>query len=1103
MADVTRGMLINVRTRFSSSGISPYAYATGGGFRANLSRLFQGVRVPMPIEPMWATTGGRMATTAQFDQQMAQIISQRGVIARRLSAAQAAGERLKGGPGAYAGAGISTPAAMSAYQRDIMMGATAPGLAQQFTANTARMRAVQAAEVARQQALNDLYQIRGGYSSQILQNALATVNAEERNKLTQQAILDIQKGQLATVRNARGDLVYADQRTRMDWRGLGLAAGHIGGYVALGMGGAALGSALMYGQFQSQMNRVRSHMRITQQEFNQMTGFVQDYASQTGQNMQDLAMAFMYGKSHGYSYQQATNLVRQATMFGAPYGMTSQDAARMISGITAGFGMGPNQLGTVSNVLMRAGQLSSYGVQQFAVGAPTVSSIASAFGGQQALVQILAAAAALSATGLPSSQVWTQIRNLLVHIALPTTATRTELATIRSQYGVNLAPYFSIQGFRKYGLTGILDAVRQAGQIGVPMGDLAKLVPNLRGTTGLLALVGNQSGRMNSILRQLSQTQQQNNQTQQQFNRYLGLSSTAYKQLRESFLALGQEVGRDFTPTLVAAARDITGVLRGLRQHLGGGLLSGLIVGIGSVGAGLWAMSRAIKFVDWARDSRTIASIISNLGRFGKTGILGRLGGSVLGDMGAGALSILGLRFVLEHAFAGQTKPTSWTAQLTGDERAFFGALRRGGTGPGASWGLVAAYLQKVPLDLGAWLDVLRAGGPGAIRRFMRGMRGAGPQGRDIYTQMMIAMTQPGGGGTAYWMNTTDRATRDLGKMFDQSRHHVRLHLAAVDLDRVAIQKHAGAITALGAATRAETALSQKIWSLFQGMRVQDMQKGQLKVYQSLEDALFKDIYRVAMANIAQRAAHLRTRYGTGKLTPAEYNAGMATISQEKWAAWLRYQHSVQNLARAIDRQGIRIPVNQLRASDRTIAQQIGNITRAWDHFKTTGASTQALTNWYNAMLRAAQLREKLYDNEAKIALDEGLMSQKEYQARVWADHLQEQATMRYLRNRLQHAASVSSPYSRHPVPVYISGHCAAEERNEVHQRNIHKTLKEISHHMGPASRTNEVLTRLTNVLERLDRRQAHQATAAPKTAHDPTGRHLVVGGGLPALTRT
>ncbi len=378
----------------------------------------------------------------------------------------------------------------------------------------------------------------------------------------------------------------------------------LGGAAAAAIGAGFIMATEQAGQFSTMTTEVANNANMTNQQLATMQSGVLDLAKNTGASTDQIAQGWMHVADEGYQGADAYKVMTAATESAVSTGASVASTANLLGTVLHDWHLNGDQAASTMDSLHTASALSNVTLDQFTKGMQSLAPAASMFG--ISLDESSAALATMTRYGYSATQAGTQFRNLLTHIADPTSGAEKAVEALGQKTGVDLVNDFSQAGLATKGFTGVLKDIATAtggdinafadltGQqrVSADQATLVKealngntkamqdMIPATRGLFGMYILTSSGAKDYVGILDKLNQSHLDGGITAQNFQRYLDTLGAQMQLLKSNVQVAAIELGNDFMPIAKAAVGWLIDTaipwFQVLSQALGGAVVSGI-----------------------------------------------------------------------------------------------------------------------------------------------------------------------------------------------------------------------------------------------------------------------------------------------------------------------------------------------------------------------------------------------------------------------------------------------------------------------------------------------------------------------------------------------
>lgn len=312
----------------------------------------------------------------------------------------------------------------------------------------------------------------------------------------------------------------------------------------LATGGAITAfSVIAAGDFDSAFREIAS---LTDQSLESLSGFRQeilDYAATSTGSLSDVTNSIYNAISAGVEYTDSLEAVRVAEQLAvAGKGDLDTSLKLLVSSLNA-YGFGMSEAERFSDALFTTVKLGQTTLPELVDGLQAVTGTAATLGVD--FEEVLAALAALTASGTPTSQAVTQISAVLSALLKPSSAA----STAAKELGID----FSAQAVQANGLFETLQTVVQA--TGGNETEMARLFPRVEALRAVFPLTGIAADKFSDSLAQLRNS--------------TGATAQAYDLLVGSLNNIGGQLGSSLEVLLVQLGTPLLDEVGGVAQAIG------------------------------------------------------------------------------------------------------------------------------------------------------------------------------------------------------------------------------------------------------------------------------------------------------------------------------------------------------------------------------------------------------------------------------------------------------------------------------------------------------------------------------------------------------
>lgn len=311
--------------------------------------------------------------------------------------------------------------------------------------------------------------------------------------------------------------------------------------IAMVGGGLALAVAES-GKFSGAFAEVTTLFETTPAQIDKFRADIVSYAQTSSSSLDDINAAIYAAISAGASYSESLGLVSQAEQTAIAGKASLGDATVLLVSSLNAYGAGMDQATKYSDALFTAVRDGQTTLPELSASLAQVTGLAATSG--VSFDELLAAVAALTASGLPTSQAVTAIKGALTGILKPTK----EAEETAQKLGIQ----FDSTALASKGLGGFMAELgdKAGGNIDV----LSKLFGSVEGLNGVLILTGNGAVKFTSALDDMQNK--------------AGATVTAYDKMADKLELTNQQLANNVKLTLVAVGDKILDDYTGLVDSL-------------------------------------------------------------------------------------------------------------------------------------------------------------------------------------------------------------------------------------------------------------------------------------------------------------------------------------------------------------------------------------------------------------------------------------------------------------------------------------------------------------------------------------------------------
>ena len=331
----------------------------------------------------------------------------------------------------------------------------------------------------------------------------------------------------------------------------------------IGMGVAAAGiSIATAGEFAGQFAEITTLIDDSADSLDTYRQAILDYSSESTQSLDQINGALYAAISAGVDYSDSLDAIRVAeTLAVAGKADLESTMIGLVSTLNA-YGAGMDEAEDYADIFFTTVKEGQTTIPELNASLAQVTSVAAAAG--VPFEDLGAAIAALTASGMPTSQAITSIKAALSNIIKPTA----DAKTVAEELGIQ----FNSTALEAMGLNGFLEMVWEAtdGNIDV----MSRLFGSVEGLAGVLSLAGGESGKFAAALEAMETR--------------TGSTSTAFEKMVDNFGLQNQNLANNVRIALVSVGDQLldgygdiisalTSNLQGITQAVNAGDFDGLI----------------------------------------------------------------------------------------------------------------------------------------------------------------------------------------------------------------------------------------------------------------------------------------------------------------------------------------------------------------------------------------------------------------------------------------------------------------------------------------------------------------------------------------------
>lgn len=332
------------------------------------------------------------------------------------------------------------------------------------------------------------------------------------------------------------------------------------------------------------------------------------YAQGSTQSLEKINGALYEGISAGLKYEDSIKFVGEAEKLAVGSKADLTETTKTLISTLNAYGESTDQAGKYSDILFQAIKVGQTTMPELSRSLAEVTGIASS--GKVPFETLAASIAALTASGLPTSQAITGIKAALSNIIKPSSEAEKAAAAL----GIK----FDAAALASKGFDGVMQDVYRATKGNV--GKMAELFGSVEGLNAVMVLASDKSGKFKESLDAMKVS--------------AGSTAEAYDKMKDEFKNVSQEltnnldvalvkIGEKFIPGLTGVEKGLKDVFKGIASAVDQGAFDPLFAAIDKFGVSLGEQLKtigknlpaALASIDYSKLIESVSNLGTQLGQ--------------------------------------------------------------------------------------------------------------------------------------------------------------------------------------------------------------------------------------------------------------------------------------------------------------------------------------------------------------------------------------------------------------------------------------------------------------------------------------------------------
>jgi len=374
---------------------------------------------------------------------------------------------------------------------------------------------------------------------------------------------------------------------------------------ALALAAAGL-SIEQAGTFSDQFAEITTMIDANASELGGYRQEILDYANTSTQSLSDITGSVYSAISAGVKYTDALGVMSEAEQLAVAGKAPLKDSLVALASTMNAYGAATSEAGDYSDIFFTAVKQGQTTIPELAAAMSQATGVAAAAG--VPFDDLSAAVAALTASGMPTSQAITSIKAALSNIIKPSS----DAAKAAESLGIQ----FDTQALKTQGLSGFLQTLNTA--TGGNVETMGKLFGSVEGLNGVMVLSTDSSGKFADAMQAME-------------NR-AGATNEAYAKMVDNFELNNQKLVNNLQTVLVGIGTplldeygDVVNALIANLQGIGGAINAGDLDGLLNIFEGVFSDIEALL----TNMAQNLPQALANVDWSGLEASVGNLGGSL------------------------------------------------------------------------------------------------------------------------------------------------------------------------------------------------------------------------------------------------------------------------------------------------------------------------------------------------------------------------------------------------------------------------------------------------------------------------------------------
>lgn len=424
-----------------------------------------------------------------------------------------------------------------------------------FTGNVSGLMGAISQVMKALQSMTDQMRQSGNASTQASQQTQAAMNQTAQSaRASAQAFQSLMQNVSNMAQGAQGQL----SQLQASWGRITAAAGavrEVMGGIGIAVVAAAAAGVAAFAGFEQQMNMIYALAGTTRQEYEKLSAAVLASAPALGRAPKELADGLYFVVSAGFQASESMDILTAATKASAAEGANLHIVADGLTSIMQAYGVAAGDAENVTDMMTRAVIDGKLEFANLAGSIGRVAPIAKIAG--LSIAEMLASLTVMTRSGLSAEEAATALRQALNNLEKPSKQSADALAEIGMSADQVRAE------IRERGLVGALQDLYEKTNGNLDI--LGKIIPNIRGLTGVLSLA---SAGWDTYRQVLGEVENSQGLTEASFAKTSETLAFKIKQVESTLQSIAITVGSVFAPALKSAIDNIVGFTQAIAGYL-------------------------------------------------------------------------------------------------------------------------------------------------------------------------------------------------------------------------------------------------------------------------------------------------------------------------------------------------------------------------------------------------------------------------------------------------------------------------------------------------------------------------------------------------------